>query len=195
MTKAGKAKAAAITVAQPGKHEMQLKQREGETKGQTLARTLIDPKARHASLSSVYAGQVFGDDPNLSVTDTAALLEAELGKAAGGDMTLASRILTSQAVSLDAIFTELARRSAQNMGQYPEAMERYMRLALKAQSASRSTLEALARLRQPREQTVRHVHVNSGGQAVVADQFHHHAGGGELSAETIKQSHATVAAR
>ncbi|OYU35259.1 MAG: hypothetical protein CFE35_09710 [Novosphingobium sp. PASSN1] len=43
---------------------------------------------------------------------------------------------------------------------------RYMRLALKAQAACRSTLEALARLHQPREQTVKHVHVSEGGQAV-----------------------------
>ena len=93
-------------------------------------------------------------------------------------MTMATRILASQATSLDAMFTELARRASVNMAEYPQAMERYMRLAFKAQSASRSTLEALARLHQPREQTVRHVHVNDGGQAVIADQFHHHDAGG-----------------
>ena len=89
-------------------------------------------------------------------------------------MTMATRILASQAISLDAMFTELARRSSVNMAEYPQAMERYMRLALKAQSASRSTLEALARLHQPREHTVRHV--NDGARAVIADRFHHHAG-------------------
>lgn len=50
-------------------------------------------------------------------------------------------------------------------------------MAMKAQSNARTTIEALTKLHQPREQTVRHVHVNQGGQAVVADQFHHHAGG------------------
>ena len=64
---------------------------------------------------------------------------------------------------------------------------------MKAQSNSRATLEALAKLHQPREQTVRHVHVNEGGQAIVADQFHHHAGGSE-DVENVKQSHATGAA-
>lgn len=102
---------------------------------------------------------------------------------------MASRIYTSQAISLDALFTELARRSGNNMGQYPDAADRYMRLALKAQAACRSTLEALARLHQPREQTVKHVHVNEGGQAVVADQFHHHAGGHQ-NAEYAEQPHA-----
>lgn len=164
-------------VAKGNPNTLELKRRDGESAGKTLARTLIDPLARHASLSSVYAYQVFGGDEQPSITETAALLGDELDKTVGGDLTMVTRILASQAISLDAMFTELARRSSVNMGQHLDAMERYMRLALKAQSASRSTLEALARLHQPREQTVRHVHVNGGGQAVIADQFHHHAGG------------------
>jgi hypothetical protein len=43
------------------------------------------------------------------------------------------------------------------------------------------------KLHQPREQTVKHVHVNEGGQAVVADHFH---AGGRENGKTIKQSHA-----
>ena len=164
-------------VKRGGPNPLELVRRDGETHGRTLARTLLDPVSRHASLSSAYADQLFGGDVQPSITETANLLGDELVKAVGGDITMAIRILASQAISLDAMFTELARRSAANMGQHLDAMERYMRLALKAQSASRSTLETLARLHQPREQTVRHLHVNDGGQAVIADQFHHHAGG------------------
>src|SRR3546814_12316427 len=83
----------------------------------------------------------------------------------------------------------MARRSGNNMGHYPDAADRYMRLALKAQAACRSTLEALARLHQPREQTVKHVHVNEGGQAVVADHFHQHTGDRE-NGTSVKQSDA-----
>jgi hypothetical protein len=79
------------------------------------------------------------------------------------------------------------------MSEYLDAAERYMRLSLKAQTASRATLEVLAKLHQPREQTVRHVHVNDGGQAVVADQFHHYGGSGE-NGKSVKQSDATGAA-
>jgi hypothetical protein len=64
------------------------------------------------------------------------------------------------------------RLLAWSMGTYSQATERYARLALKAQANCRATLEALARLQQPREQTVKHVHINQGGQAVVADHFH-----------------------
>ena len=109
---------------------------------------------------------------------------------AAGDIAFASRMLAAQAVTLDTMFTELARRAALNMGEYLNAAEQYARLALKAQGNSRATLEALAKLHQPREQTVRHVHVNQGGQAIVAEQFHHHTGGGQ-NVESAKQSHTT----
>ena len=79
------------------------------------------------------------------------------------------------------------------MSEYLDAAERYGRLAMKAQGNCRATLEALAKLHQPREQTVRHVHVNEGGQAVVADQFHHHLGASE-NGKSVKQSDATGAA-
>ena len=85
-----------------------------------------------------------------------------------------------------------ARRAANNMGEYINATERYGRLALKAQSNCRATLEALAKLHQPREQTMRHVHVNEGAQAVVADHLHNHTGAAE-NGKSVKQSHATGA--
>jgi hypothetical protein len=44
-------------------------------------------------------------------------------------------------------------------------------------------------MHQPREQTVRHVHVSEGGQAITADQFHSHTGGNH-NAESADQPHA-----
>jgi hypothetical protein len=180
-------------MTKPKANKVPIEKREGETLGQTRARASLDPLARHATLASAFAKQMFAKDHRPSLADNAAVLGDELAKAANGDLNLASRILASQAVSLDAMFTEMARRSINNMGEYLNAAELYMRLALKAQSASRATLEALAKLHQPREQTVRHVHVNDGGQAIVADQFHHH-GGRQKNGNSVKQSDATGAA-
>jgi hypothetical protein len=116
-------------------------------------------------------------------------LKSIAGKAEVGDVAFVSRMLASQSVALDTIFGEFIRRSALNLGRHPEAAERYARLALKAQGNSRATLETLAKLNQPREQIVRHVHVNEGGQAIVVDQVNHYLGG-EQNAESVKQSHA-----
>lgn len=91
-----------------------------------------------------FGSQMFGDQLKPDIAESSAVLAEEIQRAMNGDLSLASRIFTSQAISLDALFTDMARRSGNNMGHYPDAADRYMRLALKAQAACRSTLEALA---------------------------------------------------
>ena len=179
-----------VKPGQTGK--LQLEKREDEKVGRTLARVTLDPQTRNAALAMSFGSQMFGDQLKPEIAESSAVLAEEIQRALKGDLSLASRIHTSQAISLDALFTEMARRSGNNMGQYPDAAERYMRLALKAQAACRSTLDALARLHQPREQTVKHVHVNQGGQAIVADHFHKHQGVCE-NGKPVEQSDATGA--
>jgi len=48
------------------------------------------------------------------------------------------------------MFNELARRAALNMGEHLNATEIYLRHAFKAQAQCRSTLEALAEIKNPR---------------------------------------------
>lgn len=165
-----------------------IEQATDETGAQAMARKLLDPAFKNAAASAGFIDKMLGGIEKPGVTDYADNLIAKAEKAALGDLAMASRMLATQAVTLDAMFAELARRCAMNMGDYINASERYGRLALKAQSNCRATLEALAKLHQPREQTVRHVHVNEGGQAVIADQFHHHAGG-HRNAESAEQPH------
>ena len=170
--------------------QLDIVKRDDEKVGRTLARVTLDPQTRNANLAMSFGSQMFGDRLKPEIAESSAVLGEEIQRAMKGDLSLASRIYTSQAISLDTLFTDMARRSGLNMGQYPDAADRYMRLALKAQSACRSTLEALARLHQPREQTVKHVHVNEGGQAVVADHFHQQTGDRE-NGKSVKQSEAT----
>ncbi len=68
-----------------------------------------------------------------------------------GDRSFVSDALIGQASTLDALFCKSLRRAQLNLGTHSEAVDRYLRLALKAQSSCRATLEALARLHQPRE--------------------------------------------
>jgi len=167
--------------------------KKGEDRELLLSRVALNPVVRHASTASSYASSIFGGSHTPEIENDVKVLREALDKAQKGDKSFASEMLAAQAVSLDAMFTELARRAGANMGEYMGAMETYMRLALKAQANCRATLEALSKLHQPREQTVKHVHVNEGGQAVVADQFHQHQGEGK-NGKTGEQSHATGAA-
>ena len=169
---------------------LQLEHAPDETGAQAMARKLLEPHLRHAVTASAFAGKVLGKDvEGPGLMDYVRHEQSVTAKAESGDLSIASRLLASQAITLDAMFTELARRSALNMGEYIDAAESYGRQALKAQSNCRATLEALAKLHLPREQTVRHVHVNEGGQAIIADQFHHHTGG-HRNAKTAEQPHA-----
>lgn len=163
---------------------------DSETRETTLARLALGPGTRHAAIGNSFAASLFSPNHTLGITESAAVLGDAMARARKGDKSLASDILAAQAVALDIMFTELAGRSAANMGSYPDAVERYMRLALKAQANCRATLEALTKLHQPREQTVKHVHVNEGGQAIVADHIHQHTGGRE-NGKNSEQSHAT----
>ncbi len=193
MTKKAIAKPVDDELVRPGeKSKLEVVKRKNEKVGRTLARVTLDPQTRNASLAMTFGTQMFGDQYVAEIMETSAVLGEEIQQAMKGDLSLATRMFTSQAFALDTLFTEMARRAGLNMGQYPDAADSYMRLALKAQGACRTTLEALAKLHQPREQTVKHVLVNSGGQAVVADAFHQHTGGTE-NAKTDEQSLATAA--
>ena len=165
-----------------------------ETNRQAICRKITGPFTRHAFVTGEACERLLtsfdaGDKPGL--TEFAWSIKERADKAASGDLGDVSGLFMAQALSLDSIFTEYARIALVNVSSNVDASERYMRLALKAQANSRATLEALSKLHQPREQTVRHVHVNSGGQAVVADTILQHTGGTE-NAKTDEQSLATA---
>lgn len=183
---AGKSKA-------KGKGAVVVEGKAGETEAESMARAFVGPFLRHGVVAKGVTDKMAGKLPGEPEFDTFGLQMKRLADGGkSGAEGLAHQMLTAQALSLDAIFTEFARRSLLNMGDYINASERYMRLALKAQAGSRATLAELVKLHQPREQTVRHVHVNEGGQAVIADEFHHHTGGQE-NGQRGEQPHAKCA--
>ena len=61
-----------------------------------------------------------------------------------GKMGGVEAMLMGPAIALQSIFANFAHRSALNAGQILQATETYMKLVLRAQSQSRSTLETLA---------------------------------------------------
>jgi hypothetical protein len=69
-------------------------------------------------------------------------------------------------MALDAIFASLARRAQMNMGEYMNAADRYMRLALKAQGQCRATLETLAAIKNPPVVFAKQANITNGPQQV-----------------------------
>lgn len=183
----------AKTAATPAETDTALKvpKADGETVAFATARAFLGPDFRHGmAVSQIHKANLGTLDFSPNAAGYADAIAETADKAAKGELAFASRLLAAQAVTLDNMFAEMVRRMSLNMGEYLGATETYARIALKAQANSRATLEALTKLHQPREQTVRHVHVNEGGQAVIANQFHHHTGG-QKSGRSDGQPHAT----
>lgn len=105
---------------------------------------------------------VWGDADIVGLIDE---LKVKAIKIQDGDMKPVEAMLYGQAQALQSIFTNMARRSAMNAGEYINASETYMKLALKAQSQCRATLETLAIVKNP-QPYIRQANMTTGPQQV-----------------------------
>ncbi len=136
----------------------------GKTRDRLTAEVAVAGMAANASTLMAFSGSTFGE---MSLTECALVLKDAARAVNGGDLSAAESMLTAQAAALNAIFGELARRSALNMGEHLSAAESYMRLALKAQGQCRTTLETLATIKNPPVVFARQANINNGGQQQV----------------------------
>jgi hypothetical protein len=83
-----------------------------------------------------------------------------------GNMSRPEAMLMSQAHTLDELFNNLIRRASLNMGEYLQASETYFRLALKAQSQCRATLETLSVIKNPPVIFAKQANISTGNQQI-----------------------------
>lgn len=121
---------------------------------------MLMASAQNASAMEKFA--VFGD---LDVSALVESLHEKQKRVQEGDMRPVEAMLYGQAQALQAIFTNMARRSGMNAGQYMDASDKYMRLALKAQGQCRATLETLAMMKNP-QPYIRQANIAQGHQQV-----------------------------
>lgn len=108
------------------------------------AKELSRPEVRAASIIQRF-------DDNLDLTSLADELKKQTDAIQSGDMGRPEAMLTAQAHTLDALFSNLARRAQANMqGGYLESATTFMKLALKAQAQTVRTIEALGELKNPK---------------------------------------------
>ena len=103
----------------------------------------------------------------VDLTESLTLLQTKTEQVHSGDLSGPEAILVAQAVALDVIFNEMARRAALNMGEHLQATDTYMRLAMRAQSQCRATLQTLGELKNPRQVAfVKQANIANGHQQV-----------------------------
>lgn len=136
-----------------------------KTEAQQYAEVGLRGVAPNAAIAGLYLGHNgFG---GLGITESVQALSATVDRLQIGDFKDAESMLVSQAALLNAIFANLAGRAFKNMGEYPAATERYLRLAFKAQSQARCTLETLAEIKSPRQVTfAKQANIANGPQQV-----------------------------
>lgn len=119
----------------------------GRTEEEKRANIALAPAFKAAVTSKAYA-------PAIGEQDLAAVLQ-RLGEMtsqiASGETKAVESMLAAQALTLDSIFHKLALQAERNIGQYPKAVDTYLRLGLKAQSQCRATVETLANMKSPRQ--------------------------------------------
>lgn len=107
----------------------------------------MDPAVQAAYSMRVVESYKPCDGPGIN--ELAYELEKQCAAVRAGDMSRVEEMLLTQAHTLDFLFGKFTRLAAGSRAEYPEAFERYMRLALKSQSQCRSALEALSEIKNP----------------------------------------------
>ena len=104
------------------------------------------PELTNSAVVLAYKGSIAGDRIDLSdIVDSMQQSSEKLQSNAPLELT--ENILISQAQSLNVMFCDLAIKA--NNQKYIDNMDKYLKLALKAQSQCRATLETLSNIKNP----------------------------------------------
>jgi hypothetical protein len=147
-TKLMKARAATNRTLGPpnAANTLTAEQPEGKPTERVLAEYGLSSIVPNTCTARAFAKGSFGE---LDLTESVRAMTDHTRAVQAGDLAGLEITLTAQAAALDAIFNELARRAAANMGEYLNATELYLRLGLKAQAQCRATLQTLAEIKNP----------------------------------------------
>lgn len=134
------------------------------------AQLAMSPEANASVIAETFAPRVYGKIDGQTYYE-------QLDKVTkrGDSLHESERMLLSHAHALDVLFVNLSRCSALNVGEYLDATDTYMKLALRAQNQCRMTLETLATIKNPptvfaKQANIAHGHqqVNNGDPVPVA---------------------------
>lgn len=158
MAQKGKPKATSVK-RDPNTHVADAKP--NEEQAVSLARAVLRPSVQGAMTIREYSKKY----RDLDLTGLVGELSDQAKAVNDGNLKRAEGMLMVQAHTLDAIFNNLAERAIN--AEYMDNLDRYLRLALKAQSQCRATLETLAALKNPASVAfVRQANIANGPQQV-----------------------------
>ena len=117
-----------------------------ESNSQALARVATTPEILSASVLTICQ-----NIDHSQITDMVSEISKQSAAIHNGDLTRTESMLIAQAHTLDGLFAKLASKALSD--DRIDMLERYMRLALKAQNQARATLQTLVELKTPKQFT------------------------------------------
>lgn len=144
------------------KKKTPLTKQDKKSQSEHYAKVSLSPATMSAVLADSFTTNIF---PDLEISDVASALRDKITTIQAGDMSAMEAMLIGQAQALQTMFVSLGRMAAckTQLNQYTA----FMSLALKAQSQSRATIQALTELKYPRQATfVKQANISSGHQQV-----------------------------
>lgn len=132
----------------------------GQTPAAGLAEMMVGGLATNAVTAAGFS-KMFGE---LDVSECVTALVTAAQRVKDGDLDGLEATLTAQVVTLNAIFTQLAHQTSKMT--IVDQIDRFTRLALKAQGQCRATIETLALIKNPPTVFARQANIAHGPQQV-----------------------------
>ena len=126
-----------------GPNQVAVAGKSDEDETAAIARSALRPTVQAAVTLREY-GKIYGDLDLAGLIDA---LAAQTEATSDGNLRRGEAMLTAQAHILDAVFNKLAQRAINS--EYMDNFDRYLKLALRAQSQCRATWETLATMKNP----------------------------------------------
>ena len=135
---------------------------EGESKSAKMANATIKSSFVNAALTQAFIKDMLPENDLVALAEA---LQANIKDVQAGDMASMEAMLVGQAQALQSIFVSLGRRAVAQTQLKHYGM--YLTLALKAQSQSRATIQALTELKYPKQVSfVKQANISHGNQQV-----------------------------
>jgi hypothetical protein len=136
--------------------------RTADENGEAFAQLITSPEfASHRIIKAMQPKEIV---EQIDIPGLLAILRDQARTVSSGDLSRVESLLMNQADALQSLFVGLVERSLRQ--EYHVHMEGIMRLALKAQSQCRATLETLAAVKNPPVVYARQANVTSGPQQI-----------------------------
>jgi hypothetical protein len=125
---------------------LRISEQKGKSRKRLLAELGMSSVLTNTNTTRSFAKAAVGE---LNLTEAVAVMREKVSAVNAGNLDGLEETLIAQAVSLNAIFNEMARRAYLNMGEHLNATDIYLRLGLKAQAQCRATLQTLSDMKSP----------------------------------------------